>query len=124
MRVNKMQLINGILAYAESEVVPQVGDKPTQIIVSVAIKSIRTNPALADLILGNQIIKALLDENENGYEIDGLFTAMEESIRQYGPFPVVIPPIPIISPLEKTLTFSESDVAEMKRRIERSAMNG
>ena len=124
MRVSKTQLINGILNYVENEVIPQVGDKSIQIIVLIAIKSIRANPALADTFFNNPVVKTLLDENENGYEIDGLFKSIEESVGQYGPFPLVIPPIPIISPDEKILRFSESDVAEMKRRIERSTTNG
>ena len=120
MRVSKEQLIHGILDYIENEVIPHIEDKPMQIIVSIAAKSIRANNSLADAFFGNQAVRSLLNENENGYEIGGLFAAMEESVKQYGPFPVVIPPVPILSPVEKTLMFSEADVAEMKRRIERS----
>ena len=124
MRVSKTQLVCGIVDYVENEVIPNVGDKPTQIIASIAVKSVKTNPALADIFLENPMIKVLLDENENGYEINGLFESIEESVKQYGPFPLTIPPIPIVSPVEKLLTFSAADVSEMKRRIERSASNG
>lgn len=124
MRVSKTQLINGIASYIENEVIPQVKDKPTQIVVSIAIRAIQANPALADTLFSHPFVKTLLDENGEGLEIDGLFGAIEESVRKYGPFPLEIPAIPIISPVEKTLSFSESDVAEMKRRIERSTANG
>lgn len=124
MRVSKAQLVSGIMNYVENEVIPQVEDKPTQIIASIAVKSIKANQTLVDKIFDSQMVKTLLDENENGYEIEGLFGAIGDSIREYGAFPITIPPIPILSPVEKTLTFSESDVSEMKRRIERSAVNG
>ena len=125
MRVSKSQLINGFLTYVENEVVPGIkDDKTKQIIFSIAIKAIRTNPAIADKLLENQVIKTLLDQNEDGYEIDGLFDAITDSIKEYGPFTIEIPAIPIISPVENVLSFSESDVAEIKRRIERSTTNG
>ena len=123
MRVSKTQLVNGIADYVENEVIPQIEDKPTQIIVSIAVKSIRANPKLIDPILDNPMFSALLSKNKEGYDIENLFGSIEESVKQYGPFPITIPPIPIVSPIEKTLSFSESDVSEMKRRIERSAMN-
>lgn len=124
MRVSKAQLVNGVMNYVENEVIPQVGDKPTQIIASILVKSIKANNKLVDSVLDNEMVKGLLDQNEDGYEIDGLFDAFRESVIQYGPFPVTIPAIPVVSPVEKTLSFSESDVSEIKRRIERSAANG
>ena len=124
MRVSKEQIITGILSYVENEVIPQIEDKPTQIILSIAAKSIQSNKALVDSVFENPLLKTLLVLDESGtYEIDGLFGAIMDSVKQYGEFPLVIPPIPIVSPIEKTLTFKENDVAEIKRRIERSAYN-
>ena len=123
MRVSKARLVNGIADYVENEVIPQIEDKPTQIVISVAVKSILANPKLIDPIFNNSIFSSLLSKNKDGYELEGLFNAIEESVKQYGPFPIVIPPIPVISPIEKTLSFTDSDVQEIKRRIERSAMN-
>lgn len=124
MRVTKTELINGIMDYIENEVVPQVGDKPTQIIATIALNAVRANPSMADKYFELPMVKTLLDENEDGFEIDILFKAITESMKKYKAFPVTIPPVPLISPVEKILTFSESDVSELKRRIERSAMNG
>lgn len=121
MRVTKQQIINGIVSYIESEVIPQVDDRSTKIIASVAIKSIQANTRLQDMVFANPVIKAFLVENESEtYEIDELFRVLTESIDQYGSFPIEIPPIPLISPSVKTLSFDESDIAEIKRRIERS----
>ncbi len=121
MRVTKQQIVNGIAYYIENNVIPQVDDKSTKILASIAIKSIQANEKLLDTVFANPVVKALLVEDESGtYEIDGLFRVVSESIGQYGSFPVEIPPIPLISPSVKTLSFDEKDISEMKRIIERS----
>lgn len=119
MRVSKDQIVNGVVSYVEDEVIPHIGDKPTQIILSVAIKAIQANKTLVDSVFEHPLVKSLLIRDGDNYEIDGLFDAIEESVKEYGEFPVCIPPIPIISPKEQTLKFVEDDVAEIKRRIER-----
>ena len=122
MRVTKNQIVNGVISYVESEVIPQVGeDKATQIIVSIAVKAVQANSKLVDSIFENQLVKTLLDADENGtYELDDIMKCIEDSLKQYGAFPVNLPAIPFISNSEKTLAFSESDIGEIKRRIERS----
>ena len=122
MRVTKEQLVKGIAQYAENEVIPQISDdKAAQIIASIAVKAVKTNSKLVDTILENNTVKALFKYNEDGtYEIEEFFSMGTESVKEYGPLPVVIPPIPLISPTVKTLTFTEADINEMKRRIERS----
>ena len=121
MRVTKQQIVNGIVSYIESEVLPQVDDRSVKILASIAIKSIQSNSKMQDMIFANLVVKTLLIEDESGtYEIDELFRVVSESIDQYGSFPVEIPPIPLISPSQKTLSFNGQDIAEMKRRIERS----
>lgn len=122
MRVTKNQIVNGVISYIESEVIPQVGeDKATQIIVSVAVKAVQANSKLVDSVFENQLVKTLLDADENGtYELEGIMKCVGDSLKQYGAFPVNLPAIPFISNSEKTLAFTESDIGEIKRRIERS----
>lgn len=125
MKVTKEQIIDGIVSYVENELIPVVEDKPTQIIASVAVKAIRANKALVDSVFEKPLVKSLLEADSEGYyEINGLFEAFTESIKLYGPLPIEIPSIPIISPDVKILTFKESDIEEIKRRIERSKSNG
>ena len=121
MKVTKEQIINGVVSFAETEVIPQVDDKATQILAAIFVRYVKANTKLVDTLFENQMVKTLLEADENGmYETDGIFQIVSESIRQYGPFPVEIPPIPFISPTEKSLRFNESDISEIKRRIERS----
>ena len=123
MRVTKDQIIKGVTQYIENDVIPQISDdRVFQIILDIIVQAIRTNPKFADAIFENNAVKIFLSCNEDGtYEIEGPFSMISGSVKKYGPFPVVIPPIRYISPAEKTLSFTESDIAELKRSIERSA---
>lgn len=123
MRVTRQQIVNGIISYVENEVLPQVDekDKSMKVIASTAARFIQSNTKLQDEVFSNSFIKAILVEDGSGtYEIDELFRAITDSVAQYGSFPVTIPPIPFISPSEKTFSFDEKDIAEIKRHIERS----
>ena len=121
MRVTKDQIINGVISFVETDVIPQVDDKATQIIASIAVKAVKANTKLVDSVFENQLVKTLLDVGEDGtYEIEGLFKSIEESVREFGAFPVELPAVPFISPTEKTLKFDAKDVSEIKRLIERS----
>ena len=121
MKVTKDQMINGIVSYIDSDVIPQIGDKSTQIIASIAVKAIKANNKLVNDIFANPTVKSLLNETDGEYEIDDIFRYVEESIKEFGPFPVIVPSIPLISPDEKTLSFNADDIQQMKRKIERSA---
>lgn len=121
MRVKKEQIINGIMSFVESEVIPQVGDKPTQIIVGTAVNLLKTNTALINQFFENPMVQTVFHTSDDGtYEIEDVFQSMADSVKKYGPFPVEIPAIPFISPSDKLLSFSEADINEIKRRIERS----
>ena len=121
MRVTKDQIVNGVVTFIETEVIPQISDRSTQFVMGVAVNAVKANKKLVDSIFANQLVKIVLDESADGtYELDNLLVSINDSIRQYGPVPVEIPSIPLISPAGSTLKFSESDIAEMKRRIERS----
>ena len=122
MRVTRDQIVNGIASVVETDVIPMIDDdKATQIIASIAVKAVKANTKLVDSVFETQMIKTLLEVDEDGtYEIEGLFKSIEESVREFGAFPVELPAIPFISPTEKTLKFDAKDVSEIKRLIERS----
>lgn len=121
MRVTKEQIVNGVISYIETEVVPQVGEKSMQIIAATAVKMVKANTKLIDSFFDNKSIQTILGKSDDGtYEIEAVFQYLAESIRQYGPFPIEIPPIPFVSPTEKTLSLNDSDINEIRRRIERS----
>ena len=71
----------------------------------------------------NSQIRALIDEyihSERDRAIlkRRLVDAMTKSIQQFGSFPIQVPAIPLISPVEFTLSLSADDVDAMRSRIE------
>lgn len=122
MRVTKEQLIKGTIEYIGEDVIPQItDDKALQILLDIMVNSVKANSKLADPIFENNTVKTFLKCNDDGtYDLEGSFNIISSSVKKYGPFPVVIPPIKYVSPKEKELSFTESDIAELKRRIERS----
>lgn len=125
MRVTKDQFLRGIVDYVENEVLPNVEDKATKILIATGVKAIQWNKNLADAVFKNSTVKLLLDGQEDGtYEIEEVFRDFKESVKEYGPFPVTIPPLPWISPKEQEFSFGADDVDELKKRIERSNGNG
>ena len=123
MRVTKEQLIKGTIEYIGEDVIPQItDDKALQILLDIMVNSVKANSKLADPIFENNTVKTFLKCNDDGtYDLEGSLNIISSSVKKYGPFPVVIPPIKYVSPKEKELSFTESDIAELKRRIERSA---
>lgn len=122
MRVTKPQIVHGITEYIQSDILPQMGGaRSMQILVSVGANAIASNGKLADAVLKNPIILAMLDDDGSGtYDIGGLVDAVTKSIRQYGSFPVNVPAIPLISPAGFTLSLTADDIDAMKRKIEES----
>lgn len=119
MRVTKEKIISGISEYIENNIIPAMSDdRGMQIILFAAIKAIKSNDKLIDALLQNQIIKTLVDDNGTGtYDIDGLFSYLISAVEKFGYFPLYIKPIPFISPTEKTLRFTSSDLETIKKKI-------
>lgn len=121
MRVTKAQIINGITDYVTNEVIPNVDDRATKILIATGIKAVQSNSKLADAVFDNSTVKMFLGESEDGtYEIEDIFDSFKASVKEFDFFPVVIPSIPFISPSVKDFKFSPDDVDELKKRIERS----
>lgn len=120
MRVSKNQIVHGITEYMQNEILPKMGDdKAVQIMLSIAINAAMVNNRLVNVVLDNEIVRALLEDDGSGtYEISGFIDAMRTAIEQYGSFPVRVPAIPLLSPHEITLKLDVSDVDAMRRRIE------
>jgi len=118
MKASKNQIISGVISFAENELIPKVEDKPIKILFATTVLLIKANYSAADPLFENRIVKTLLSPDAEGlYDMDVLFSALEDSVRTYGGFPLKLPSVPVLSPDEKVLTLDASDVAEIKRRI-------
>lgn len=120
MRVTKSQIVHGVADYIQTDILPNlVNGRGLQIIVSIGANALAANHKLADVVLNQSMVRALLDDDGSGtYDIGGLADAMRKSIEQYGSFPVQIPAVPLISPEEITLKLTAEDVDAMRSRIE------
>lgn len=123
MRVEKRKIINGFISYIDCEVVPKItNDKAMQIIISVGANTLRGNPAAADKLFNNGIVTTVAKhevvDGKDTYDLDSLFSLVEDSITKYGYFPITLPAIPFVSPTEKELKFSSDDIAMLKTYIE------
>ena len=120
MRVTRNQIVNGITAFIQQEVLPKMeGDRALMILASVAINAIKANGALIDKYLKNDIVRALIDDDGSGnYDVERLMEWIRMSVEEYGAFPVIVPPIPLVSPREITLRLGPSDIVAIQRAIE------
>ena len=122
MRVTRNQIVNGITAYIRDEVLPKMeDDRALKILFSVAVNAIKANDKLVDKWLSNDLIRALIDDDGTGhYDLERLMTWIKSSVEEYGAFPVIVPPIPLVSPREITLRLGPSDITAIQRQIETS----
>ena len=117
MNVTKGQIINGAIKYAKAEIIDKITDRPLKMVLAAGVSALEINPSIADSIFRNDFVSKILSENGGVYDIDSAFNIIEKTMTQYGDFPVTIPAIKFISPVEKELTFSVNDVMKLKNYI-------
>ena len=120
MRVTRNQIVNGLVAYIQQEIMPKMDDdRALKILFSVAVNAIKANDKLIDKYLSNDIVKALIDDDGSGnYDVERLMDWIRTSVEEYGAFSVIVPPIPLVSPREITLRLGPSDIIAIQRQIE------
>ena len=123
MRVTRPQIINGLTGYIQQEILPKMeDDRALKILFSVAVNAIKANDKLIDKYLSNDIVRALIDDDGSGnYDVERLMDWIRTSVEEYGAFPVIVPPIPLVSPREITLRLGPSDIIAIQRQIENAA---
>ena len=123
MRVTRPQIINGLTGYIQQEILPKMeDDRALKILFSVAVNAIKANDKLIDKYLSNDIVKTLIDDDGSGnYDVGRLMDWIRTSVEEYGAFPVIVPPIPLVSPREITLRLGPSDIIAIQRQIENAA---
>ena len=117
MSVTKNQIINGMVAYAKSEIINKITDKPLKMIVATFISAVEVNPSIMDGFFNNEIVSKLLSETDGVYDIDPAFEIAEKTMNEYGTFPITIPAIKFVSPSDKELSFETADIKKLKNYI-------
>lgn len=116
MKVDKNTIVNGLIRYVESQVIPAVPDKGFQILLAIGVNTVRSNRSILDRFLDNDIFRMTADYNEENktYDIDKVCKVLKESIDAIGYFPIKIPAVSFVSPVEKELKFTAEDIDVMK----------
>lgn len=124
MIVTKQQLVCGVARFACLDVLPAVGDKALQIIIAACATFMKQSQGVIDNLLNSGIAKMLLPEIDGGYDIGAALGALKSGISESGGgLPITIPPIPLISKNEQTLTFTARDIDVLSQRIQ-EVVNG
>lgn len=121
MKVTKQSIINGVLKYAETEVIPHIDVKIVKQIAGAALIAVKLDNSIMDKVINNSIVSAALKENDGLYDLDFAEKVLCETIQSYGKIEIT-PPIPkfMLGGLEnKTLIFGENDVKNLKSIIEK-----
>ena len=113
--VTKEQIIKGVIQYARNEVINKIADRPLKIILETGVSMLEINPSIADPVFRNSFVSGL--EKEGSYDIDTISEIIEKTMKMYGNFPVTIPAIKFISPVEKELFFDVGDIQKLKKYI-------
>lgn len=117
MMVTKKQLVNGVVKFIESELIPQVGDRNTKFALAMAKDSLKENNELADDFLQSPMVSSLIKEEDGMYDISHFSTILKGVLSEYQSFPVTIPKIPLFSPTEKVLKITAEDVDKLMKYI-------
>lgn len=109
--VTKEQFFNGMISYADNEVIPFLPTSAKWGLGALAVIVRKRYDKLLDEISSNAIVRSLDIINENGLiDIDTLYEALKSSSSKYGKMQITFPVI-------GTLTFSESDIDSLKNYI-------
>lgn len=114
MKVEASKLINGIIEYADREVINSLPVAGKWLLgAGVGIMSSRVNEVI-NSINDNPIAKAMGIVDENGmFDLDLIADNLKQSANKYGKMTIQVP-------LVGRLTFSEGDVDSLRNYIERN----
>ena len=115
--ISKKQLINGVVKFIETELIPQIGDRNTKFVLSMAKDSLREDNDLADSFLHSPMVSTLVKEEDGEFDVSHFSTILKNVLSEYQSFPVTIPKIPLFSPTEKVLKITAEDVDKLMKYI-------
>lgn len=128
-KVNAEQLVEGIVAYIDNNVVKSVEDRFLKIATkTVVISAVKNKTAYIKLVNDSVtagFVSDLLKTDEEGYfEIEDIVDALRQAINDCGELTIKIPPIKFLSPEEKILSFTAADISSLKQYITNAANKG
>ena len=117
MMISKDQLVNAVVKFIASDLIPQVGDRNTKFVLAMAKDSLKGNGDLADDFLHSPMVSSLIKEEDDMYDITNFSSILKSVLSEYQSFPVTIPKIPLFSPTEKVLKITAEDIDKLMKYI-------
>ena len=117
MMIPKKKLVDGVVKFLETDILPYIGDRNTKFVLSMAKDSLREDNDLADSFLRSPMVSTLVREEDGEYDISNFSTILKNVLSEYQSFPVTIPKIPLFSPTEKVLKITAEDVDKLMKYI-------
>lgn len=110
---------SGITKYIEQDLAPVITDKGFQFAISFISELIKQDTPIIEAYLRQPMIAAFVPWNEEGkgYDISKLMTALKNTLNRCSVLPVKIPAIPFLSPEEKEIKFTISDLERIEQYL-------
>lgn len=123
MPYSKDKIVNGVLSFAEREIIPIMdNDKFAQAVALTAVRYLRANTRLIDSVFQNPTIQNVLNYNsaEGSYDVSTLLEIFRESVKDCGGTFSVSAPIPGLfgSTQTKSFAFYTTDIDKLRKCIE------
>lgn len=125
-RIKSETLVDGIMEFINSNVIPSVDDTFLKIAMKTAIITAAANKdayvKMAEGYLNTDFFSALLKRDSEGYfEIESLIDAIRQAMNECGELKITFPAIKFLSPTEKVLIFKANDITALKQYITNAA---
>lgn len=114
---SKEQIAQGIVKYVRSDVLPSIQDKAFRTVLSAGTYLIEADPSMIDRIMEHPIVALMIPKAGSGYDIAKAEQALRRALEDNGGIDIVIPGVKWISPDEKVLKFTASDITALRNYI-------
>ena len=120
-KINATQLVYGMMKYLGAEIIPCVEDTFTKLVLkTLAVTAENNAPAYAkavDGFIAKPFISDILKAESGSFEIESIIDALRQAVNECGELTVKSPAVKFLSPQEKTLRFTASDISSLKQYL-------
>lgn len=125
-RIKAETLVDGIMEFINSNVIPSIDDTFLKIAMKTAIITAAANKdayvKMAEGCLDTDFFSTLLKRDSEGYfEVESLIDAIRQAMNECGELKITFPAIKFLSPTEKVLIFKANDITALKQYITNAA---
>lgn len=124
-KIQPEQLVIGVLKYLNSEVIPKINDTFTKILLRTltinAESNIQNYTKILEDFISKPIVCDILKPDNGSFEIESIIDSIRKAVNECGELEIKIPPVKLISPEEKVLSFGVSDISKLKQYLTNEA---